>query len=210
MKKKINIKYTGKGQVKRLIDQHERSKGVKGIFRPKAKSHDISVNKVAIKVFNSLEVKYKNLNFRHRKSVSKKEINSKLNSFDTRLGKVLFVENSNIKPDGGIIEVQDRKKNWRIILVSESKHQGNDIEKIKAGIKQGKNKDQDLMVAGNAIERVHKNILEIRNIMMYENHFPYVVFLQGTNFATKTHFVKAPDGRKIKIAHNVGNLSRIR
>ena len=65
------------------------------------------------------------------------------------------------------------------------------------------------MVAGNAIERVHKNILEIRNIMMYENHFPYVVFLQGTNFATKTHFIKTPDGKKVKIAHNIGSLNRI-
>ncbi len=93
--------------------------------------------------------------------------------------------------------------------MSESKHQGNDIEKIKSGIKQGKNKDQDLMVAGNAIERVHKNILEIRNIMTNENHFPYVVFLQGTNFATKVHYVKNPEGRRIKIAHNIGSLNRI-
>ena len=155
-----------------------------------------------------MEKQYGYLNFRYRISISKKEINAKLKSFDTRLGKILFVENSNIKPDGGIIEVK-HKQNWRIVLVSECKHQGNDIEKIKTGIKQGKNKDQDLMTAGNAIERVHKNILEVRNIMMYENHFPYVVFLQGTNFAVKTHFIKTPDGKRVKIAHNIGSLNRI-
>ena len=37
MTRKKNIKYTGKGQVKRLIAQHEKSKGVKGIFGGRAK-----------------------------------------------------------------------------------------------------------------------------------------------------------------------------
>ena len=83
------------------------------------------------------------------------------------------------------------------------------LKKITAGIKQGKNKDADLMVAGNAIERVHKNILEFRNYMMDELHFPYVVFLQGSNFATSTFYVDSPDGRKIKIAHDAGNMNRI-
>lgn len=82
--------------------------------------------------------------------------------------------------------------------MSDSKHQGNDVEKIRAGIKQGKKKDQDLMVAGNAIERVHKNIQEFRNLMLDEQHFPYVVFLQGSNFATGTFFADAPDGRKVR------------
>ena len=65
------------------------------------------------------------------------------------------------------------------------------------------------MVAGNAIERVHKNIQEFRNFMLGEAHFPYVVFLQGSNFATVTFFVEAPDGRAVKIAHDAGNLNRI-
>jgi len=55
----------------------------------------------------------------------------------------------------------DRFEKIRIVFVSESKHHGNDAEKIRNGIKQGKNKDQDLMNAGNAIKRVHKNIQEI-------------------------------------------------
>ena len=65
------------------------------------------------------------------------------------------------------------------------------------------------MTAGNAIERVHKNIQEIRNLMMSEVHFPYVVFLQGSNFATTTFFVETPDKRQVKIAHDAGNLNRI-
>ena len=206
---KNNVKHIGKGQADRLIKQHEKSGGVSGIFGEEAKRHDNSIDVVAKQVLKTLEETYPYLKFRRRTVIPKKEINAKLKSVDERLGKVLFVENSNIKPDGGITEVQDKNDTWRIILVGESKHQGNDIEKIKAGIKQGKNKDQDLMVAGNAIERVHKNILEIKNVMINEDHFPYIVFLQGTNFATETCYVDDPKGRKVKIAHNVGNLNRI-
>ena len=62
--------------------------------------------------------------------ISKQEINEKLSSVDHKLGQVLFVRKANIKPDGGLIEVKDRHGNYRVILVSELKHQGNDIEKI--------------------------------------------------------------------------------
>ncbi len=65
------------------------------------------------------------------------------------------------------------------------------------------------MVAGNAVERVHKNIQEVKNMMLDEAHFPYVVFLQGSNFATATFHVAAPDGRWVKVAHNAGDLNRI-
>jgi len=93
----------------------------------------------------------------------------------------LRVSHTNIRLDGGVIEVMDRFEKIRIVFVSESKHHGNDAEKIRNGIKQGKNKDQDLMNAGNAIKRVHKNIQEIWNLMLDEVHFPYVVFLQGSH-----------------------------
>lgn len=208
-RKRKKVKYSGKGQADRLITQHEKSGGVDGIFGENAKKHDASINDVAAQVLQKVREKYHNLEFRKRASISKEEINKKLQSVDPRLGKTLFVKNSHIMPDGGVLEVKDCDGNWRIILVGESKHQGNDIEKIKAGIKQGKMKDQDLMVAGNAIERVHKNILEIRNMMTNEYHFPYVIFLQGTNFATKTEFVEDQAGRKIKIGHDVGSLNRI-
>ena len=69
---------------------------------------------------------------------------------------------------------------WRVVLVSEAKHQGKDIENIKAGKLVGKKNNQDLMAAGNAIERAHKNISEIANFMLAESHFPYVLFLEGS------------------------------
>ncbi len=209
MAEKTKTKYTGKGQASRLIEQHEKSGGVEGIFGEDAKRHDSSISDVAKQLLVLLHEKYPHLDFRRRETITKQEIHSKLQSIDKRLGKTLFVKASNIQPDGGIIEVKDANNNWRVLLVGESKHQGNDIEKIIAGIKQGKKKDQDLMVAGNAIERVHKNILEIRNMMIDEHHFPYVVFLQGTNFATETKIVADPTGRNITISHVAGGLNRI-
>ena len=41
------------------------------------------------------------------------------------------------------------------------------------------------MAAGNAIERSHKNIFEIANFMLSEAYFPYVIFLEGSNFLTQ-------------------------
>ncbi|MHA1879130.1 MAG: EcoRI family type II restriction endonuclease [Candidatus Heimdallarchaeota archaeon] len=198
-----------KGQAKRLTKQHISSGGASGIFGKNAKTHDQSVGRASVSIFEELKQKYQKYQFRFRQSISKQEINNKLNSIDKRLGRTLFVKESKIKPDGGIIEVKDKDNQWRVVLVSEAKFQGKDVENIKGGVLVGKNKDQELMVAGNAIERVYKNINEIRNFMLNEYHFPYVIFLQGSNFATKTVQVFKPDGSFVEIRHDSGAMNRI-
>lgn len=180
------IEFKGKGQALRLGIQQELGGGPASIFGEAAQKHDLSIREVTAGVLSKLSEEFPSLQFRQRNTLSKKEINDKLRSLDPRLGQALFVESASIRPDGGITEVMDRNGTWRVILVGESKHQGNDVEKIRAGILQGKNKDQDFMAAGNAIERMHKNVLELRNYMLGEKHFPYVVFLQGSNFATES------------------------
>ena len=57
------------------------------------------------------------------------------------------------------------------------------------------------MAAGNAIERSHKNIAEIANLMLAESHFPYVLFLEGSNFLTETI--------SVKLEYNSGRLNRL-
>ena len=121
----------------------------------------------------------------------------------------MFVPDSNIKPDGGLIEVKDDNGCWRVVLVSEAKHQGKDIENIQKGIKVGVKDNQDFMVAGNAIERSHKNISEIANLMLKEAYFPYVLFLEGSNFLTENITVKRPNGEELKIIYNTGSLNRL-
>jgi type II restriction enzyme len=197
-------KHSNRLRVEKIIGQ-----GQIGIFGKSAQIHDDNVNGFSRAFFETLKKNFPELTFRFRDSITKKEINEKLNSVDPRLGVTIFVANGSIKPDGGIIEVQDKDFKWRIILVCEAKHQGKDIENISKGILVGKNNNQVLMVAGNAIERSHKNINEIRNIMIDEKHFPYILFLQGSNFLTEPLRVKRPDGTEIILQHNIGSLNRI-
>lgn len=198
-----------KEQSKILTRQHKTSRGVIGIFGDKAKIHDMEVEQLSLLVLEQLQTDFPKLIFRYKKSVSKKEINEALQKVDPELGQTLFVPNSNIIPDGGLIEVNDDYGEWRVVLVSEAKYQGKDIENIKAGKLVGKNNNQDLMVAGNAIERVHKNISEIANLMLGESHFPYVLFLEGTNFLTETVKITRPDGREVVLEYNSGSLNRL-
>lgn len=198
-----------KRQTNRLSIEKIRGQGPKEIFGENAQIHDKSVNDFSKAVFETLKKDFPKLEFRFRDTLQKKEINEKLNSVDSRLGVTIFVEKAEIRPDGGIIEAKDNDGKWRIVLVCEAKHQGKDIENISKGILVGKNNDQVLMVAGNAIERSHKNINEIRNIMIDEKHFPYILFLQGSNFLTEPITVKRPDGTKITLKHDVGSLNRI-
>ena len=198
-----------KNQSSRLTAQHKESKGVIGIFGLEAKEHDKVTCDISHLVKNALEQKYPHLTFRYRQTIEKKEINEALQQVDKYLGQTLFVENASIIPDGDIIEVQDDNNKWRVVLVSEAKHQGKDIENIEKGELVGTNKDQDLMAAGNAIERSHKNISEIANFMLSESHFPYVLFLEGSNFLTETVYVKRPDGRVVTLEYNSGMLNRL-
>ena len=198
-----------KNQSIRLTNQHKDSKGVVGIFGDDAKSHDIAVGKISKSVITQLQKEFPQLVFQYRDAIKKEEINAALKKIDPELGQTLFVPNSSIKPDGGIIEVKDDNDHWRIILVSEAKHQGKDIENIRTGTLVGKSNNQDLMAAGNAIERSHKNISEIANFMLSESHFPYVLFLEGSNFLTETILINRPDGRIVTLEYNSGILNRL-
>lgn len=196
-------------QTARLTSQHKEAHGVIGIFGDEAKLHDMTVGEISLVLKKQLEKEYPNLKFRIRKSVSKEEINKALQSIDNELGQTLFVNGSNIKPDGGIIEVLDDNEKWRIVLVSEAKYQGKDIENIKKGILVGTKKNQDLMAAGNAIERSYKNISEIANLMLGESHFPYLLLLEGSNFLTETVRITRPDGRVVTLEYNSSTLNRL-
>lgn len=198
-----------KDQSTRLTLQHKLSKGVVGIFGAIARLHDITVNEISHLVIDQLEKEFPQLSFRYRVSIKKEEINEALRKVDPQLGQTLFVSNSSIIPDGGIIEVKDDNGNWRVLLVTEAKHQGKDIENIRIGNLVGKSSNQDLMAAGNAIERSHKNISEIANFMLHESHFPYVLFLEGSNFLTQTVLIERPDGRVVTLDYKSGMLNRI-
>lgn len=201
--------YGKKNQSNRLTKQQKEHLGAVGIFGDEAKTHDTLVGKTSQIVLSDLKKKHPQLSFRYRTNITKKEINDALKKIDAELGQTLYVSDSKIKPDGGLIEVLDDNNKWRVILVSEAKHQGKDIENIQHGTKVGVKNDQDFMVAGNAIERSHKNISEIANYMLNEAHFPYLLFLEGSNFLTEDIKVKRPNGEIVTIHYNTGSLNRL-
>ena len=198
-----------KGQSNRLTLQQKEGQGPVTIFHEDAQIHDKEVGNTSLTVITQLKSEYPMLTFRYRKDLSKKEINAALKKVDDYLGQTLFVDSARIKPDGGLIEVKDDNGHWRVVLVSEAKHQGKDIENIKAGKLVGKNNNQDLMAAGNAIERAYKNVNEIANFMLSERYFPYILFLEGSNFLTENVVVTRPDGRVVTLVYNDGMLNRL-
>lgn len=198
-----------KGQSNRLTTQQKEGQGPITIFHKDAQIHDKEVGNTSLFVIKQLEYEFPMLTFRYRKDLSKKEINEALQRIDKYLGQTLFVESASIRPDGGLIEVQDDNGNWRVVLVSEAKHQGKDIENIKAGKLVGKKNNQDLMAAGNAIERAYKNVNEIANFMLAERYFPYILFLEGSNFLTQNVTVTRPDGRTVMLVYDDGTLNRL-
>lgn len=198
-----------KGQSNRLTVQQKEGQGPITIFHKDAQIHDKEVGNTSLFVKKQLEFEFPMLTFRYRKDLYKKEINEALKRVDEYLGQTLFVESASIRPDGGLIEVQDDNGNWRVVLVSEAKHQGKDIENIRTGKLVGKKNNQDLMAAGNTIERAYKNVNEIANFMLSERYFPYILFLEGSNFLTQNVTVIRPDGREVTLVYNDGTLNRL-
>jgi type II restriction enzyme len=45
--------------------------------------------------------------------------------------------------------------------------------------------------------------------MLSEAHFPYILFLEGSNFLTETISIKRPDGRVVTLEYNSGMLNRL-
>ena len=203
------MKKKGIQESDRLTAQQKENGGAECIFGESAQVHEQAVHSVSEIVLRRLQQKYPKLSFRYRNSIPKKEINEYLQKIDSSLGQTLFVSNANIRPDGGIIEVQDDHGRWRIVVVSEAKFQGKDIDNIKAGVFVGKKNNQVLMVAGNAIERAHKNIREIANFMLMEQHFPYILFLEGSNFLTQDVNIERPDGSIYTLTYDNGALNRL-
>jgi len=139
-------------------------------FSPNKSNHSHNLLELATKdLLHFLKNKYGSERITHRKYLSKKEINDELNKMDPSFGISLENENSSIKPDGGLIFIDDH-----LILVSEMKKQGVNKQRLRSG-----EKKQSM---GNAIERAFKNAREIENYCINKKYFPYVVFVHGCDF----------------------------
>lgn len=83
--------------------------------------------------------------------------------------------NTFINPDGGILYIKRKRPEQLLpILISEVKNQGtNDLRAAEGKPKQAK---------GNAIERLGKNVIGFRTVMLTEDIVPFVCFGYGIDF----------------------------
>lgn len=104
-----------KGQSNRLTTQQKEGQGPITIFHKDAQIQDKEVTNTSLFVIKQLKFEFPMLTFRYRKDLPKKEINEALQRIDIYLGSTLFVKSASIRPDGGLIEVQDDNGNWRVV-----------------------------------------------------------------------------------------------
>ena len=82
-----------------------------------------------------------------------------------------------IKPDGGVIWLEKDDGPSRLVLVSEVKKQGTNVERLSEGLPK--------QAQGNAIERLGKNLIGIKAMMNHEQITPFVCFGWGCDFNDK-------------------------
>lgn len=80
-----------------------------------------------------------------------------------------------IRPDGGFWTIREWSEPRRYILVAEAKRQGTNDQRLREGL--GK------QAAGNAIERLGKNMRGIDALFLAEEITPFVCFGEGCDFA---------------------------
>lgn len=78
-----------------------------------------------------------------------------------------------INPDGSILFAKFNGV-WKMVCISEHKHQGTNDKRIAEG--------KPKQAKGNAIERFGKNLSVVRTFMKDENITPYILFADGCDF----------------------------
>lgn len=128
--------------------------------------------------------------------LKKREINTKLKQFHPDLGTELANERSSIRPDGGLVYVEHNGKR-HLVLAAEAKRQGtNDQLAVKQSM-------------GNAIERMFKNLVEIRNYMICDDYNPSIWFIEGCDFHKDSSMldrISAATGVRSFNQHHIENL----
>jgi type II restriction enzyme len=82
---------------------------------------------------------------------------------------------SSMRPDGGILSLENKKGELYPILITEKKNQGTNDSRISEGKKQ--------QAKGNAIERLGKNVIGFRTALLDECIFPFICFGDGCDFS---------------------------
>ncbi|MDR2717495.1 MAG: restriction endonuclease [Treponema sp.] len=155
-----------------------------------------SVTKALLKTIEYIEEKF-NVNLDHISDLFLKDIVLELRERYTDVDFFYKFDKSSMRPDGGILSVVSKDGKKYPILITEVKNQGtNDILMAQGKPKQSK---------GNAIERLGKNVIGFRTVLLHESIFPFVCFGDGCDFASDSSILD----RVITISM-FGELNKIR
>ncbi len=147
------------------------------VINATAKQQESSLIQALYKVEIYLNQKFSgNLRIDHRKIWFLKDIVSSLRIHFPEVEFHYHSDKNHMKPDGGILCIESLKNDGSIypILISEVKNQGTNDLRLKEG--------KDIQAAGNAIERLGKNVIGFRAALLHENIFPFVCFGYGYDF----------------------------
>lgn len=133
----------------------------------------------------------------HRKSVLLSEIISELQkTFPTVEFSEVFPRSS-MNPDGGILSlVPESGSQLHPVLIAEKKNQGTNDLRALEGLKK--------QAMGNAIERLGKNFIGFRTMMLDEGIMPFVCFGDGHDFREESTLVD-----RVKTIAMFGRLNEI-
>lgn len=171
----------------------------------KSKKEDKNILCAANKVIDyltarfNMEENYPNYHLEFKKNIKLSDMISFIEKRGVRTGIYnLYGDDRTIAPDGGIIYLVDEKQDIKYpLVISETKHQGTNKERMKKGKKK--------QAQGNAIERLGKNITAIKTYLHYENITPFVCFGQGSDFGEGEDYILS----KVWVLNEFYDLNKI-
>jgi len=180
-----------------MASKYDFMKSRKGtIINRTSRQMEQSVTKALLKTIEYIEEKF-NINLDHVSDLFLKDIVLELRERYTDVDFSYKFDKSSMRPDGGILSVVSKDGKKYPILITEVKNQGtNDILMAQGKPKQSK---------GNAIERLGKNVIGFRTVLLHESIFPFVCFGDGCDFASDSSILD----RVITISM-FGELNKIR
>jgi type II restriction enzyme len=180
-----------------MASKYDFMKSRKGtIINRTSRKMEQSVTKALLKTIEYIEEKF-NVNLDHVSDLFLKDIVMELRERYTDVDFSYKFDKSSMRPDGGILSIISKDGKKYPILITEVKNQGtNDILMAQGKPKQSK---------GNAIERLGKNVIGFRTVLLHESIFPFVCFGDGCDFASDSSILD----RVITISM-FGELNKIR
>ena len=147
------------------------------VINATSKQQETAVIKALDLVVNEVQVRFgARISLVHEKQWRLSRIVEELRHTYPDVGFHHHFDNTNIRPDGGILYIEGKSGDQLTypILISEVKNQGTNDRRVREGLPR--------QARGNAIERLGKNLIGLRTALMRESIFPFVCFGYGCDF----------------------------